>query len=389
MDILVISRNYPNNIQKTRGTFVASQVFGIKKLYAENYNFVVISPIGYLPNALNYIYSSVVNKISLEEVVDNLKIFYPRWFVLPKNSLKIIYPFFLWRSINKIIKLKNISSDVIHAHFCYPDGVVGYYLAKQRRKPLIITAHTGSIHILNKKFYWKYFMKDAFSYASKIIAVSPRIKNELISFGIKSDKITVIPNIIPQHFINKEKSIRGSQIIKLISIGNLVWLKGFDYLIKAVSILINQGIKIELTIVGNGELKQPLIQLAKEEKIESKVNFIGSVLNSDLPDLYNKHDIFVSSSLIESFGVVVFEALAVGLPVVVTKSGGPEQFITSELGEIVEKSNEILLAEGIIKVISKLGDYDISYLKNFVTSHFSERAVSEKIVDVYKLATSL
>lgn len=381
--ILILSRNFPNNIQKTRGLFVSTQVNGIKNLDPQKYSMYVISPIAYLPIVVSKVYTSETLKISNRIVKNEINIIFPRWFVLPRNLFKIIYPLFLWLSVRKAINQNWINFDLVHAHFCYPDGVVGYYLAKKQKKPLVITAHTGSLHLLIKKFYWKYFLKDAFTYASKIVAVSPRIKNDLIEFGVNEKKIVTIPNIISQHFIEQKRTKISTKKIKIISIGNLVWLKGFDYLIRAISILRKQGYDIDLTIVGNGRLLPVLKQLTVELGIEKAVTFSGNILNTDLPKLYNEHDIFVSSSLIESFGVVAFEAIAVGLPVVVTKSGGAEQFIDKRFGEIVDKADEAQLAEGIKSVIDNIDTYDKSLFKKFITENFSEYEISNKIRDLY------
>ena len=86
----------------------------------------------------------------------------------------------------------------------------------------------------------------------------------------------------------------------------------------------------------------------------------------------------------ESFGVVIGEALACGVPVICSKSGGLRNMITAELGIVVEKQNEDQLCEAILKVAENTNTYDKAVLRNFANEQFSERVIANVLKTVYQ-----
>jgi glycosyltransferase involved in cell wall biosynthesis len=98
-------------------------------------------------------------------------------------------------------------------------------------------------------------------------------------------------------------------------------------------------------------------------------------------------DIFVLPSDVETFGVVVIEAMAMGLPVVATASGGPEDIITKETGVIVER-NSNSLAKGIMGVIANYGNYNKEIIRSYILNNFSGKIISDQYIEIYYHLTS-
>ena len=139
---------------------------------------------------------------------------------------------------------------------------------------------------------------------------------------------------------------------------------------------------LNLTIVGDGPQLESLKALVIELNIDSYVNFMGRLSNEDVKIQMHLADIFILTSKKETFGVVLIEALAVGLPCITTKSGGPEGIITNEeLGQICDHNAEDI-AKAILSVSSK--EYDSKKIREHVVSTYSSKIVAGQINKVYE-----
>jgi glycosyltransferase involved in cell wall biosynthesis len=140
-------------------------------------------------------------------------------------------------------------------------------------------------------------------------------------------------------------------------IGNVKTLSknyGIDVLIESFKIVVekNPGLKLKLQIIGEGSDKEKLKVLSKNLGIDEKVDFLGKIENSLLPDYYNNFDIAVSLSHSESFGVVAIEAMACECPVVVSNADGFTEVVeNNKTGFIVPKNNAQAAATTIQKYI--------------------------------------
>ena len=112
-------------------------------------------------------------------------------------------------------------------------------------------------------------------------------------------------------------------------------------LIRAFSKAFKDQPKVNLTIVGDGPEYNNLNNLIKTLKMEKQISLYGSANREEVKMLLQKSDAFVFSSQYETFGVVLIEAMACGLPVVATKCGGPESIIDSDKVGLLSEINEM------------------------------------------------
>jgi len=218
---------------------------------------------------------------------------------------------------------------------------------------LIITEHT---HLASALLYARCrrikhsLYKALFNYANFIVVPSEGIKKHIIElFYTKKEKVRVINNPIDLSMIYKLKNeeVNDNKIGKyILAVGRLTTPKGYPYLLKAYA-LISKDIEEKLVILGEGEDKERLKQLAKELEIQEKVSFLGFQKN---PYKFMKNaSLFVLSSLWESFAIVIAEAMACGTPVISTDCpSGPGEIITNgKNGILVPPANEKELAKAI------------------------------------------
>jgi glycosyltransferase involved in cell wall biosynthesis len=130
-------------------------------------------------------------------------------------------------------------------------------------------------------------------------------------------------------------------------VGNLVEIKGHEYLIRAISELKKSLNNVYFVIVGDGKLRGKLEALAQQLGVQDKIMWAGARPHSEIPIWMNACDLFVLPSIREGFSLVHVEAMACGKPVVATRNGGSEELINPGVGILVKPKNAQELAKGI------------------------------------------
>ena len=260
-----------------------------------------------------------IDEIKVQKIVGNakLKIYsVGRINLLNKNSKK-----------NKVLKIiKQINPDVIRSYNALLEGWIGAKCSQEYNIPFFVSLHVQ--YDTKRKFekqrnYKKYL---ALKYYRK--SIEP--------FVLKiADKITIVYKIIEPYVIemcqkkpeilynriNLEKFQNGKKIFEyekptIITVGRLTSRKNHDCLIKAI-----KDLDVTLLIIGDGEEYENLVNLSNFLKLEKKIKFIKSVDNDKIQDYYNSADLFVSmyNPSIEGLPIPVLEAMASGLPAIVSK----------------------------------------------------------------------
>ncbi len=190
-----------------------------------------------------------------------------------------------------------------------------------------------------------------------LIAVSNGVKDSIIkAWSCLPERIEIIYNPVDIQRIQELSKIT-SNITSckpyIVSVGRMVFQKGFDILIKAYGELLKNDVEHYLVIIGDGPERSSMIELVGQLGLDKKIIFTGFMENPF--NLIKNADIFVMSSRFEGFGLVLCEAMALGVPVVATdcKSGPREVLDNGEYGVLVP-----------VEDIGKLADSIISLLKN-------------------------
>lgn len=247
--------------------------------------------------------------------------------------------------------------DVINAHFVIPSGLPAVFLAKIFRKPLVISIHGGDIYDPSKKWSphrhssLRMLINWLLRQADHIVAQSSNTKENAIRYYNYNRQIETIPLGFVQPSYRRvtraDLGLPEDQII-LVSVGRLVKRKGYEYAIRAVSELIQQGHRIKYLIIGDGPEEGELRDLIDELKIEENVMFSGYVPEEVKYQYLSQSDIYLLPSLHEGFGVCLLEAMYCGLPIVATNNGGQTDFlIDGKNALLIPVKNWEILAEKI------------------------------------------
>jgi glycosyltransferase involved in cell wall biosynthesis len=320
---------------------------------------------------------------------------------LLRNPFTIYYENLYAANVSAVVAKNEI--DLIHAHFAYPEGLVGLLAKKRTGKPLVVTCHGQDILTEPSVGYGLRLSKrvDALinkvlNSADAVITASQAAFDEVRKIMNDDRKAHLIPNAVDIQRFNPR--LNGSAIRRRLGIREesivvfaLRYHKpkyGLEYLIRAVPFVSSEREDVVFVVGGDGPLKPYHMRLASSLNVKQKVIFTGEIPRDDVPYYYAMSDIVVVPSLQEAFGLVVSEAMACGKPVIGTKVGGiPEQIIDGYNGLLIEPKNPVQIAEKIMWLIDnpkearRMGENG----RKIVEEKFDMRKRIEKIISIYKM----
>lgn len=238
--------------------------------------------------------------------------------------------------------------DGIHIHSLQFVNVAKYYKAKHRI-PIVYTCHSlvamENGPMTPKKRRMLLYQKQLLRTASKIVVPSRSHSAQLRKYyPFCAHKIVII-----KHGIFLRKSHARGPSHRLLFVGRIVPSKGLDQLLKAVSLLKKQGRKVRLDVVGTGPkgYTRHLKARCRKLGISSYVRWMGFGSQTKVQQMYASHGALIMPSLQESFGLVALEALASGIPLVSTRTGGLAEFVNSDVAQTIPKVNGPVIAKSI------------------------------------------
>jgi len=256
-------------------------------------------------------------------------------------------------------------TDIVHVHVSVPMGdIAGFFYAKKKKKPLVVTLHldVGSYkNIMIKLAYYIYCgLINKFLTQADIIVSPTRSYVNDTNLKRHKDKIIIIPNGIDikkfdikysKDECREKLSLSLSEKI-ILYVGNLEPRKGLDILIRAMAIVVRVIKDVRLIVIGSGVMLDNLQKLVIKLGLSQHVIFTGFAEDNKKLLYYKSADIFVLPSLYEIFGIVNLEAMACGLPIIATKVGGiPDIVEDGSNGLLVPYRNPKALADAIIYLL--------------------------------------
>jgi glycosyltransferase involved in cell wall biosynthesis len=224
--------------------------------------------------------------------------------------------------------------------------------------------------------------------SSKIISSTQSIKQSFLQkYKVNSEKILVIPNFIDTEIFYNQSHIRDSNTI--LNVGRLYHDKNHEYLIEIVSkINLRYQKNLKILIIGSGQKKSFLKDLAHKKNIS--LNIIDKIDNNHLPEIYNKHTFFISSSLIEGHPKVILEAMSCGCVVIAPNQESFKNIITDNMNGYIYDYNDIEKSiERINHVLSEKNKLDqISYnAENYIKANCNLDKITLLEYETYKKCT--
>jgi glycogen(starch) synthase len=229
-----------------------------------------------------------------------------------------------------------IPAPVVHAHV----GLLGGLPALRRKRAdarLFVTEHATFLDRMLTEPAGRAGYSEVLAACEAFFVVGDPIHEQLAeAFPRYAHKLRPIPNPID---FDAPRPAPVTALRRWLFVGGLIERKGVRWLLEAFAVCRRDDPALTLALVGEGELRPELEKRAAELGVAEAVTFVGAVSPARALRLMREHDLLVHPSRYETFGVVVVEAVAAGMPVIVTRCGGPEQTLAgfeSDAGELID-----------------------------------------------------
>lgn len=295
-------------------------------------------------------------------------------------------PLDLWKGFIKFLHLiKSCRPDIIHSHLFWANII--------SRLSCIFHPFIGCVQTIH---FPDYTRDDSFIYSRrrhyiefitlffkrpKFIAVSEYVKKESIkSLGLNENEVTVIYNYLNDNWFSNVVTFRENNPKKILSVGRLHKQKGFEYLIKAMRIVLDSGREALLSIAGDGPERQALSGMIKDLNLDRHIFLLGH--RNEIKKLISESEVFVFPSINEGLGIALIEAMSQGKICIAFDVGPISEIIENDIdGFLVSPKDINALASKIVYVLD-----NFSQCRNIAkNARFKAKAKFSKENSVRKL----
>ncbi|WP_159447904.1 glycosyltransferase family 4 protein [Salegentibacter salinarum] len=297
-----------------------------------------------------------------------------------------IFQFFFYASLRNY--------EVIHIQFGTNKDPIDILKKNGFLKSRIITSfHGHDLHFpINNQILEDGYYDNLFEVADVLVCNTTYLKEKLKTLRAPENKIETIPVTVDTDTFRPAAFHRDKNKLKLMTVGRMDQLKGQEYGIKAVNLLIKKGIDVQYILVGTGIYEERLKKMVDELGLNGNISFKGKTNPKDVAKLLQSADIFLMTSVTnkvgmqESQGLVTAEAQACGLPVIAFDTGGVKYTLKDgQTGFLCREKEVNAMADKIELLINnpKLREEIGKKAREFIEKEYSEIAVMNKWQDIY------
>ena len=364
--IVVLSSLFPNRRQPLAGVFVRERMFRV----AEQLPLTVVAPVPWFPLQwlVRRFRPGFRPPAPGTEIQAGITVFHPRFFSVP-GAFKFLDG--LLMALGCLGRMRCLKRehrlDVIDAHFAYPDGYAAVLLGRWLRVPVAITLRgTEARHVADPVL--APLVHAALSRAGRVFSVSDSLRQLAIAAGVDPAKVQVIGNGVDITKFSPQSRARARELLQIpshakviVTVGGLVERKGFHRVIAAIPELRAKFPSLLYLIVGGpspeGDWTNRLSQMVAAQQLDGAVRFLGPMAADRLKEPLSAADVFVLATRNEGWANVLLEAMACGLPVVVTDVGGNREVVADpDLGVVIPFDDHQALVNAIAQALNKEWD---------------------------------
>jgi len=321
---------------------------------------------------------------------------YPRW-IYPPLAGGLLPLFLFFQMLGPLLRRrKTFPFEIIDTHFGYPDGISGAFLSLTLGVPFTMTLR-GNEPMHCRSWMVGLLMKFAARRASRVFAVSERLRQFAITLGADPGTVKTIPNGVDNtlfyprdRILCRRKHGFATDRPLIISAGALIERKGHHRVLDAVKQLMDRDIPVQLAIVGGagpeGSYEPSIRKAVSDLGLESSVRFMGVQAPEQMSELLSAADVFCLASTREGWPNVVHEALACGTPVVATDVGAvPDMIRGPECGFVVPVNDKVALAAALERALREKWNHKAIS----ATLSRSWRQVALEVLEEMRMVTTL
>jgi glycosyltransferase involved in cell wall biosynthesis len=276
--------------------------------------------------------------------------------------------------------------DVIHAHV-YVCGFYAVIVGKLCGIPTVVSEHSSGFPRRLISRIGRIEAGIAFRLADRVLPVSEALQKAIERYGLRAD-FRVVPNAVDADlFAPQARTESRNEPVRLLFVGGLIEPKGLPFLFQAMAQLQSRRRDLLLDVVGIGPELENYQRLTARLGLAERVAFHGTKSKQEVAEFFRRADLFVLPSLSETFSVATAEALTAGVPVLVTRCGGPEGLVTEKNGVLVPPQDAKALADALCTMLDRLESYDRREIAHAARERFGYEAVAAALDDVYSQVT--
>ncbi len=380
-EVLFIPSWYPNRTAKDSGNF-------IRRLIEADSLYDSVSVLFATPD------NTMKNKYEIIVKDDNAVLEVKVYFRQIRGDSPLIIPLKAFRRVKayrlglKEILKRRKKPELIHVQSALPALLYARRLAVKLKIPYLVTEHGLGYYVSKKNTLTEillfHALKSAYNGASKIITVSKFLGDAMKNKGLcRSYK--VIPNSVPLPDL-PPSALAASPKKRIIHISTLAPVKNAHGIINAIKEVWRQRQDFELVIVSEADEQKELRHYVSEAGLGTEtVRFLPYIDDvKELLELLYSSSFMLLFSNYETFSVVLAESLWAGRPVITSRCGGPQEFITAEFGILLEPGDEKTLAEAILTMLDTWQNYDSRKMREFARSHFAPSVIGKEIYETHR-----
>ncbi len=280
-------------------------------------------------------------------------------------------------------------ADVVHGHV----GIYGGWLALRFARPdarIVVSEHASFLGKILGQPRSRAKYAQVMERADAFLCVSEGLRGQLVeAFPAHAGKISVLPNAVDIEAM-PQRPEPVTALHRWIYVGKVIALKGVAELLEGFALAASDEPALRLTILGDGPLVPQLKARAVELGLAERVAFYDAVPPERVFEFMHAHDLLVHASKSETFGMTTVEAVAAGLPVLVTKCGGPQETLAGLdgiAGRLIEVSDDpSVIADGyrVLAEAHGRGEIDPVHARKVLIGRFGSAAVAERLMSVYR-----
>ncbi len=309
------------------------------------------------------------------------------------NGRLRILPFLAAARVAVRRAVDDFAPDLVHVHWWFPGGLA-VWPRIAGDPPYVLTSHGTDLFLLDRAPAARLLAGPIFRTARETTVISTPLVDRARALGVKRARITVVPMPVdPLVAAEADRAGAPGDRDELLFVGRLVERKGAAFAIRALAELAAGGRSSRLTIVGGGPDRRMLGELAHLLGVAGRVTFTGALPPRDVRDRYRRAGILVMPAVTdwkgeqEGFGMVIVEAMAFGVPVVATRSGGiPDILRDGENGLLVAERDPAALAQAIARLADEpeLAVRLAEAGRRDVRDRFAPRRIAARFDEVYQ-----
>lgn len=304
----------------------------------------------------------------------------------------------LWKRIDLLrshIPLAQLSPDIVHFEW-ESAAVHNLPLFDVWGCPIVMSCHGSGVYVdphtpVGSRRLSE--LRTAFQAAVAVRCVSEAMRDEAVRYGLEPGKTWLIRPAVDTDFFRPPAHHTASPVLRVVTVGMLRWVKGHEFALEAIRKLADEGIPVELDLLGDGPDRERVRYAIQDLGLDDRVRLHGVATPFEVRGRLQRADVLLQPSLSEGGGppTVVLEAMGCGLPVVVTDCGGLREGVSDGIhGFVVAPRDTHGMAVALRRLAS---DRDLRERmgragRSRVESEFQLRRQTDELLALYRDVTA-